>query len=92
MALRGMYNNFFDLICHCFSPVNVKEIELFYLVVWRTDFVAILLSMKLRIIICLIWIPHDKDAYKANCDVVLDHVNGLVGVDMVIRNLDGLVL
>ncbi|TXG60469.1 hypothetical protein EZV62_015042 [Acer yangbiense] len=43
-------------------------------------------------IMSYIWILLDKDAYKANCDDVLDHVNGRVGVDMVIRNLDRLVL
>ena len=43
-------------------------------------------------IMSYIWILLDKDAYKANCDVVLDHVNGRVGVDMMIKNLDGLVL
>ncbi|KAK0604382.1 hypothetical protein LWI29_015122 [Acer saccharum] len=43
-------------------------------------------------IMSCIWILLDKDAYKDNYDTMLDHVNGRLGVDMVIRNSDGLVL
>ncbi|KAK3211144.1 hypothetical protein Dsin_015850 [Dipteronia sinensis] len=35
------------------------------------------------------WIPPELDAYKANCDAVLDHGNGTMGIWMIIRNSGG---
>ncbi|KAK3229832.1 hypothetical protein Dsin_001713 [Dipteronia sinensis] len=38
------------------------------------------------------WIPPELDAYKANCDVVLDHGNWTMGIEVIIRNSGGQVL
>ncbi|KAK3231080.1 hypothetical protein Dsin_002961 [Dipteronia sinensis] len=38
------------------------------------------------------WIPPEPDAYKANCDVMLDHGNGMTGIGVIIRNSSWLVL
>ncbi|KAK3212260.1 hypothetical protein Dsin_016966 [Dipteronia sinensis] len=38
------------------------------------------------------WIPPELDAYKANCDAVLDHGNGTMGIRVIIRNSGGQVL
>ncbi|KAK0600445.1 hypothetical protein LWI29_015099 [Acer saccharum] len=124
MKLRGEYNNFLDLISDCFTHENVKDSDLFCIVVWRIwfcrnstfheakkhnmsevvswskDFLQEYRKSNIEIRREVVsnnirrgrWIPPEKDDYKANCDAVLDQGKGTVGIGMVIRNCEGLVL